>query len=44
MHTKTGGKKIIHLKNGKNINLDLPFTPSTILIDSNTGKVIYEGR
>ncbi len=44
MHTKSGGNKSIKLKNGKTVNLELPMTPATVLIDSNTGEVLYTGR
>ncbi len=44
MHTKSGGKKSVHLKNGKSISLDLPAGPATVLLNSTTGEVIYEGR
>ncbi|MCK5738292.1 hypothetical protein KAH55_03890, partial [bacterium] len=44
MHTKNGGRKTVTLKNGKIITLDLPATPATILLDSKSGEVLYEGR
>ena len=43
MHTKTGGHKTITLKNGKTVTLDLPAAPATILMDSETGDVLYKG-
>ncbi len=43
MHTRTGGHKTITLKNGKTVTLDLPATPSTILMDCETGDVLYKG-
>jgi hypothetical protein len=44
MHTKSGGKKSVHLKNGKTVIVDLPHTPATVLINSTTGEIMYEGR
>jgi len=39
-HTKNGGKRLLKLKNGKAITLDLPKQPTTVLIDSETGEEI----
>lgn len=44
MHTKSGGKKTVHLKNGKTVALDLPAGAATVLLNSTTGEVVYEGR
>lgn len=44
MHTKNGGNKRIKLKNNKEIILELPNVPSTVLFDSKTGDVIYIGN
>lgn len=43
MHTKSGGDKTITLKNGKTIRLELPAAPATILLDSESGDVLYQG-
>jgi len=37
IHTKEGGKRLIHLKNGKDISIDIP-PYSTWVIDSKTGE------
>jgi hypothetical protein len=41
-HSKDGGKKQIKLPNGKTLNLDLPNESVTLLIDNNTGEIIYD--
>jgi len=41
IHTKEGGKRTLHLKNGKDILLKLP-PYSTWVLDSNTGNIIIK--
>ena len=41
LHTAKGGQRNVHLKNGKNSIVDLPQN-STVVLDSFTGKVIFE--
>lgn len=41
LHTKEGGKRVLHLRNGKEISME--FAPhSTTLLDGRTGKVLLE--
>lgn len=42
MHTKSGGNKKISLKNGHIIEIELPNRPATVLLDSQTGNIIYK--
>jgi len=39
LHTKDGGERTIHLKNGKDIQIELP-PKSTWLLDASTGEII----
>ena len=41
IHTKDGGKRTIHLKNGKILNIDIP-PFSTWLMDAENGTVIFK--
>jgi len=43
MHTNSGGHKSIVLKNGYIVEIELPDIPATILLDSQTGDIIYKG-
>ncbi|MFP4282199.1 MAG: hypothetical protein ACLFU2_06220 [Opitutales bacterium] len=40
MHTLTGGRREVTLRNGKGVVLDLPEGPATVLLDSQTGEVL----
>lgn len=40
VHTEAGGRREITLLNGKNIVLDLPPEPATVLLDSETGRIL----
>jgi len=42
MHTNSGGHKSIVLKNGYIVEVELPDIPATILLDSQTGDIIYK--
>ena len=44
MHSKNGGKKSLQLKNGRVLSLDLPPSPITVLLDSETGEIFFQGR
>lgn len=41
VHTAKGGQRTIHLKNGKNVLLDLP-QHSTVVVNAFTGEIIFE--
>jgi hypothetical protein len=41
LHTKEGGKRLLHLRNGKDISMEFP-PHSTTLLDGETGKVLLE--
>ena len=41
IHTAKGGQRMIHLKNGKHIVLDLPQN-ATVVLDAVTGKIIFD--
>jgi hypothetical protein len=41
-HTKSGGVKHLTLKNGKNIVLDLPKRPVTVILDAVSGKAVID--
>lgn len=41
VHTKDGGKRMLHLKKGKDISVDLP-AYSTWVLDSNTGTILLK--
>ncbi|NJK85808.1 MAG: hypothetical protein HC906_07400 [Bacteroidales bacterium] len=39
LHTKSGGNRTIHLRNGKKVELNLP-SRSTWILDANTGEIL----
>ncbi len=41
-HTKTGGKQIIKLKNGKEILVKMPVGAGTLTLEAETGRVVLE--
>ncbi len=42
LHTKTGGKHFITLKNGLKVELDIPDAGGTVVLDNKTGKNILD--
>ncbi len=42
LHTKTGGRRKVYLKNGKVVELDLPPGAATVAMDAETGALIFD--
>jgi hypothetical protein len=42
VHTQTGGRRVIQLKNKQYVVLDLPDGPATVLLDAETGEILLE--
>ena len=43
LHDNEGGRRTLHLKSGKSVDLDLP-APATLLLDAETGAVLFRDR
>ena len=41
VHTKTGGRRTVTLRNGHRVDLDLPAGPSTVVLDGATGERVF---